>query len=105
MPPIISGRRAWSIQTFISWTARSPASIETPAPSYVAPVGRPPSAPSVMPPSLRVEGSTDRGSGPAESVSGAATGERCGESVGVDQRCHLQQVLAEELGLGQLHRV
>jgi hypothetical protein len=33
MPPIISGRRAFSTQVFISSTALSPASIETPAAS------------------------------------------------------------------------
>ena len=33
MPPIISGRRAFSTHTFISSTARSPASMETPAAS------------------------------------------------------------------------
>ena len=40
MPPIISGRRAFSTQTFISSTALSPASMETPAASYVAPAWR-----------------------------------------------------------------
>ena len=34
MPPIISGRRAFSTQPFISSTALSPASIETPAAAY-----------------------------------------------------------------------
>ena len=34
MPPITSGRRAFSIQTFISSTARSADSIETPAAAY-----------------------------------------------------------------------
>ena len=33
MPPIISGRRAFSTHTFISSTALSPASMETPASS------------------------------------------------------------------------
>src|SRR5688500_12548811 len=37
MPPIISGRLALSIQTFISSTALSPASMETPAEAYVVP--------------------------------------------------------------------
>ena len=36
MPPIISGRRALSIQTFISSTALSADSIETPASAYAS---------------------------------------------------------------------
>src|SRR3954463_1219922 len=39
MPPIISGRRALSIQTFISSTALSADSIETPASAYASDTG------------------------------------------------------------------
>ena len=72
MPPIISGRRALSIQTFISSTAWSPASIETPAASYVAPVG-----------CCSVIGLLRRGSGAVERVGRAAAGQRGGEAVDV----------------------
>ncbi len=36
MPPITSGRLAFSTQTFISSTALSPASMETPAAAYAS---------------------------------------------------------------------
>src|SRR5689334_12184470 len=88
MPPIISGRRAFSIQTFISSTALSPASIETPAASYV----------------------DMRSLRSVESVSSAAAGQRSRQPVDVESTVgyhsgRFEQVLAEQLGLGQRHRV
>src|SRR6476620_947416 len=97
IPPIISGRRALSTQTLISSTALSPASIETPAASYVAPVG-----------CCSVIGVLRSGrSGPVERVRRTATGQRGGQAVdvGLDRRIELEQVLAEVLGVGQRHRV
>src|SRR5262245_17358013 len=91
IPPIISGRRAFSTQPFISSTARSPASIETPAAAYALSVTG----------FLRV-----RRSGAVEGVRGTATGQRDGEAVRVDgDRTELEEVLADEGGVGQLDRV
>src|SRR5690242_18026837 len=97
IPPIISGRRAFSTQTFISSTALSPASIETPAASYVAPVG-----------CCSVIGVLRSGrSGPVERVRRTAARQGGGEAVdvGLDRGVELEQVLAEVLGVRQRHRV
>src|SRR6478736_8719052 len=100
MPPSISGRRALSIHTFISSTALSPASMETPAASYVAPAVSRVGGCSV------IGAPRGAGSGTVEGVARAATGQRRGQAVrGGDDRAELQQVLAEVLGVGQLDRV
>src|SRR6476620_3944213 len=97
MPPSISGRRALSTHTFISSTALSPASIETPADSYVAPARSLAGCCSVI-------GTPGLGSGALEGVGRAAPGQRRRQAVGVagHGRVELQQVLAEVLGVGQL---
>src|SRR3954466_1013071 len=76
MPPIISGRRALSIQTFISSTALSADSIETPASAYASVIG--------------VLGVVEHGQCVAQRGRGQA---------------RLEQVLAEEALVGERDRV
>src|SRR5687767_14441964 len=83
MPPIISGRRAFSTQLFISSTALSPASMETPASAYAFPRSWP------------CVGSVTRSSG-----SGVV---EHGERLGRQRR--LEEVLAEEGLVGERDRV
>src|SRR5687768_12011126 len=101
MPPTTSGLRALSTHSFISSIARSPASIETPAAAYVEG--------GVSVTAARSRGS--RGwaagptSGPGQRVGRATATQRGGQPVDVQSEIRLEQVLAEELRIGQLDRV
>src|SRR6476661_4148926 len=102
IPPSTSGRRAFSTHTFISSTALSPASRDTPASAYVAPG-------LVLLTCPRLAGR----SGAVERVR-RATGDADADTLRVavtrgvgrlDREGPLEEVLAEELLLGQRDRV